>query len=102
MYYQVHFGANYATGEYGWTTDLETVKRQIEENGVLWFLLDMQKSGAVKHIGFSTHTPSLAHRVLDAGLVDQLMFSINPGYDYQYGEYAKGSVNESWGQAMFR
>ena len=30
MLYQVHFGANYETGEYGWTTDLETVKKQID------------------------------------------------------------------------
>lgn len=30
MYDQVHFGANYETGENGWTTDLETVKRQID------------------------------------------------------------------------
>lgn len=26
MLYQVHFGANYETGEYGWTTNLEKVK----------------------------------------------------------------------------
>lgn len=30
MYYQVHFGANYETGEYGWTTNLEQVKQQID------------------------------------------------------------------------
>ena len=30
MLYQVHFGANYETGEYGWTTDLEKVKQQVE------------------------------------------------------------------------
>lgn len=30
MLYQVHFGANYETGEYGWTTELDKVKRQIE------------------------------------------------------------------------
>ena len=24
MFYQVHFGANYETGKYGWTTDLDT------------------------------------------------------------------------------
>lgn len=30
MYYQVHFGANYETGEYGWTTNLEKVKCQID------------------------------------------------------------------------
>lgn len=67
---------------------------------MLQFLMDMQKSGAVTHIGFSTHTPPLAHQVLDAGLVDQLMFSINPGYDYQHGEYAKGSVSER--MALYR
>lgn len=48
----------------------------------------------VKHLGLSTHTPALADLVLDTGLVDQLMFSINPGYDYQHGEYANGSANE--------
>src|SRR5699024_9775292 len=30
MFYQIHFGANYETGEYGWTTNLDTVKRQID------------------------------------------------------------------------
>ena len=30
MIYQVHFGANYETGKYGWTTNLEKVKKQID------------------------------------------------------------------------
>ena len=30
MFYQVHFGANYETGEYGWTTSLDKVKRQVD------------------------------------------------------------------------
>lgn len=30
LFYQVHFGANYESGAYGWTTDLDTVKRQVE------------------------------------------------------------------------
>lgn len=123
LFYQVHFGANYETGEYGWTTDLETIRRQIDwqltelktdyidygfihcldseedwrdyqENGVLDFLLEMKKSGAVRHIGLSTHTPSLAQTVLDTGLVEQMMFSINPAYDYRHGEFAAGSSAE--------
>lgn len=123
LYYQVHFGANYETGEYGWTTNLDKVKHQIDwmlgklktdyvdygfihcldaesdwqayqKNGVLEYLLEMKKQGVVKHIGLSTHTPELAEIVLDTGLIEQLMFSINPGYDYRHGEYAKGSVNE--------
>lgn len=123
LLYQVHFGANYETGEYGWTTGLETVKRQVEwmlhtlktdyvdygfihcldslsdweayqKNGVLEYLLEMKRQGVVRHTGLSTHTPGLASAVLDTGLVDQLMFSINPGYDYQHGDYAKGSAGE--------
>ena len=92
LLYQVHFGANYETGEYGWTTDLDKVKGQIDwqlsqlntdyidfgvihcldsagdweqyqENGVLDYLLEMKKSGVVRHIGLSTHTPELAGRL---------------------------------------
>lgn len=123
MFYQVHFGANYETGEYGWTTDLDKVKEQVERmlrelktdyvdygfihcldqvsdweayqgNGVLEYLLEMKRQGVVRHIGLSTHTPGLAELVLDTGLVEQLMFSINPGYDYRHGEFAKGSTEE--------
>lgn len=74
--------------------DEESDWKAYQENDVLQYLLDTKKSGAVQHIGFSTHTPSLANRVLDTGLVDQLMFSVNPGYDYQHGDYANGSTNE--------
>lgn len=123
MLYQVHFGANYETGEYGWTTNLEKIKRQIDwmlrslktdyvdygfihcldtekdwknyrENGVLEYLLDMKRQGVVRHIGLSTHTPELASLVLDAGIAEQLMFSINPGYDYHHGDFANGSADE--------
>lgn len=123
MLYQVHFGANYETGEYGWTTKLEKIKRQIDwmlsslktdyvdygfihcldaekdwesyqANGVLEYLLDMKRQGVVRHIGLSTHTPELANLVLNTGIVEQLMFSINPGYDYHHGDYANGSADE--------
>lgn len=33
-------------------------------------------------------------KMLDTGLLDMLMFSINPAYDYRHGEYAVGSVDE--------
>lgn len=120
---QVHFGADYATGEYGWTTDLETVKKSInwqmeqlktdyidfgfihcldeeadlaayEKNGILDFLMDMKAQGAVRHIGLSTHAPQIANKLLDRNILDLLMFSINPMYDYGQGDYAIGSDNE--------
>lgn len=128
--YQVHFGANYAAGKpYSWTTDLETVKRSVAwqleqlrtdyidygfihcmdesgdwrryvDNGVLQFLEALKAQGVVRHIGLSTHTLALAREVLDTGLADMMMFSINPSYDYQHGEYANGSATER--MALYR
>ncbi len=30
IYYQIHFGADYSIGTYGWATNLDTIKRSIE------------------------------------------------------------------------
>ena len=120
---QVHFGANYTTGEYGWTTNLETVKKSVdwqlknlktdyidfgfihcideeadlytyEKNGILQYIMDLKNQGVVHHIGLSTHAPELANKVLDKGILDMMMFSINPMYDYGQGDYALGSNRE--------
>lgn len=124
VFYQIHFGAVYGPGRsYSWTTDLKTVQRSVDwqrkaldtdyidygfihcldeasdweqyrRNGVLDYLLKQKEAGVVRHIGLSSHTPELVHQVLDTGLVDMLMFSINPAYDFQHGEYANGSSSE--------
>lgn len=96
---QVHFGADYTTGAYGWTTNLDKVKRSInwqlknlktdyidfgfihcldeeadlntyEKGGVLAYLMDMKSKGVVKHIGLSTHAPALADKVPDKNILD--------------------------------
>ncbi|NMP38560.1 MAG: (4Fe-4S)-binding protein [Clostridiales bacterium] len=121
--YQIHFGANYDTGSYGWSTDGEVTKRNTErllmelktdyidygfihcldelsdwddyrENGALAYLMQMKEQGVVRHIGLSSHTPALIQHVLDEADIDMLMFSVNPGYDYHEGDYARGSVDE--------
>ena len=30
LYFQIHFGADYHTGTYGWTTNLDAIKRSID------------------------------------------------------------------------
>lgn len=129
LYFQIHFGANYQTGKYGWTTDLDTIKRSIDwqlsalrtdyidfgflhcideesdlntvlKSGVLEYIQQLKQEGAVRHIGLSSHTPRLVNKVLDMGVIDMVMFSINPGYDYRHGEYAIGSVDER--SALYR
>ena len=121
--YQIHFGADYSRVTYGWTLDLDAVKRSVDrqlrdlktdyinygfihcmdsssdwaryqKNGILQYLLDMKNQGVVRHVGASSHTPAVIRGILDADLIDMLMFSINPAYDYHQGEYAYGSVDE--------
>ena len=78
-YLQVHFGADYHTGKY---------------------IQSLKKQGVVRHVGLSSHTPAVVQKALDLGILDMVMFSINPGYDYQQGEYAIGQVDER--QALYR
>ena len=123
VYLQVHFGANYVTGEYGWTTNLDEIKKSIEwqlkmlqtdyidfgfihcideeadikaieEAGVIDYIKKLKREGIVKHIGLSSHTPDIVHRFLDMHVLDMVMFSINPAYDYKHGEYAIGQTDE--------
>lgn len=122
---QVHFGAVYdENGEYGWCRDFETIRKtflwelktlgtdyvdfgflhcvdedadfdKLAEIGVLDYLKALKAQGVVRHIGFSSHTPSVANRILDTGLMDMMMFSINPAYDFEKGdEYGVGSARE--------
>ena len=123
IFYQIHFGADYSRGTYGWSLDLDTVKRSLDKqlhdlrtdyidygfihcqdedsdwetyqrNGVYDYLMKMKEEGVVKHTGLSSHTPSVIQRIMDEAQIDMLMFSVNPGYDYGQGDYAHGGVDE--------
>jgi len=125
VFLQVHFGAVYdENGEYGWCRDFDTIKKtflwelnqlgtdyvdfgflhcvdtdedfdKLIEIGVLDYIKELKAQGIVRHIGFSSHTPSVANRIIDTGLMDMMMFSINPAYDFEKGdEYGIGSVKE--------
>ena len=123
MYFQIHFGADYRSGKYGWTTDLDAIKQSVDwqlkalqtdyidfgflhcldeeadlrravDGGVLDYIRQLQRQGVVRHMGLSSHTPGVVNRVLDLGVIDLLMFSINPGYDYHHGDYAIGGAGE--------
>lgn len=128
-YFQIHFGADYSAGTYGWTTNLDVIKRsvdwqlhalwtdyidfgfihcidatedlqRVEKAGIIRYIQELKDKGVIRHIGLSSHTPSLANRVLDMGILDMLMFSINPGYDYRKGDYGIGNADER--MALYR
>lgn len=59
------------------------------------YIKKMEEAGKVRYVGFSSHTPSVAERILDTGVADMMMFSINPAYDLEQGDaYGIGSVAE--------
>lgn len=66
----------------------------MEKAGIIRYIRELKEQGIVRHIGLSSHTPALVNRVLDMGILDMLMFSINPGYDYRKGDYGIGEVDE--------
>jgi len=123
IFYQIHFGADYTKGTYGWSLNLNTIKKSVQwqleqlhtdyidygfihcqdeisdwetykKNGIYNYILELKEKGIVRHIGLSSHTPSVIHQILDEADIDMLMFSVNPAYDYGQGEYANGGVEE--------
>ena len=104
--YQIHFGANYQGGPYGFTLDAEAIKKSIhwqleklgtdyidygfihcldevadwrkyQKNGALAFLMELKEQGVVRHLGLSSHTPATIQQVMDDVPLDMLMFSVN-------------------------
>ena len=47
------------------------------------YALQQKKVGAIGCIGLSSHNPEAALAAVKSGLIDVLMFSINPCYDLQ-------------------
>lgn len=125
VFFQLHFGAVYnESGDYGWSRDLDRIKQTFEwemkclktdyvdfgflhcvdedkdiddimNNGIFDFVKSLKSNGVVRHLGFSSHTPCVANKLLDMGIFDMMMFSINPAYDLEKGdEYGIGTTNE--------
>ena len=127
---QIHIGAEYTSGSYGWTTDATLATREFEArlkqlgtgyadfgfihcidedtdldrvmNGGIWDYAQARKAdGTIRHLAFSTHSTHIARRLLATGAFDLAMFSLNPMYDYtDESEYGKGEVSDR--MALYR
>ena len=120
---QMHFGALYDGGKYGWTQDLSKIKRTFEgqlkqlhtdytdmgfvhcidevedykrvlSSGLWDYMLSLKENGVIRHLGLSSHNPEIVRRFLDTGRIDMVMFSINPAYDYSTGTYGIGTNDD--------
>ena len=50
---------------------------------VMAYARELQAQGKIRYIGLSSHNPAAAMQAVQSGLIDVLMFSVNPCYDLQ-------------------
>lgn len=66
----------------------------------LAYVQELKARGVIRHIGMSTHNPTMAKRAAESGIVEMILFSVNPAFDllpptdnidnYFADEYADG------------
>ncbi|WP_371361910.1 aldo/keto reductase [Sporomusa rhizae] len=48
---------------------------------IIKYAKELKDKGVIKSLGISTHNTDIACRAMDTGLIDVILFSINPAYD---------------------
>ena len=107
---QGHVGATWKNGQYERTRDLPRCREAFEDlltrlqtdsvdigmihyvdsipewesvvNGpFLGYVKELKAEGKIRHIGMSTHNPLVGLAAAKSGIVEMIMFSVNPAYD---------------------
>ena len=107
---QGHLGARWKDGQYGRTRELAETQHfwedllrrlrtdyidigmfhcvdtdeefdQIFSGGVADYAKKLKEEGVIRALGISTHDPAIGLRAIETGLMDVILFSINPAYD---------------------
>lgn len=71
---------------------------KICKKDVMQYALELKKEGKIGYIGMSSHNPEVALQAVNSGLIDVLMFSVNPCYDLQP---ASEDVEELWAEKNY-
>ncbi len=61
--------------------DSVSLWQELENGPVMQYAQQLREEGKIKHIGVSSHNPYAALAAVKSGLVEVLMFSVNPCYD---------------------
>ncbi len=112
MFIQGHLCTVVQNGQYERTRDIEKLKSSFDDllsklqtnyidvgmihyvdsfedydtvfNGeIIEYAKSLKEKGVIGHIGVSSHNPLVALKMVESGLIDVLMFSINPAYDLE-------------------
>ena len=72
--------------------------QKIAQGPVLDYALSLKKTGVVRAVGLSSHNPKVALHAVESGVVDVLLFSVNPCYDLQP---ADDDVEQLWNREKY-
>ena len=126
---QGHIGASNVSQQYDISRDMPTVKKFFEELlrlygyidfGMMFFIdseedyknvfetefvtyvENLKKNGDIHHIGFGSHNPETAIKVIQTGLPEMMMFSVNPAFDMLPSEqYVFDHFDKGFGADLF-
>ncbi len=72
--------------------------REVVNGPVMAYAQELKAVGKIGCIGLSSHNPEVGRAAVDSGLVDVLMFSVNPCYDLQP---AGEDVEQLWAESAY-
>lgn len=130
VYIQGHIGSTDINQQYDISRDMPTVQKYFEDClrifgyidfGMLFFIdseedfkkvfdggladyaQKLKQRGDIRHIGFSSHNPDIARKVVETGLVEIMMFSINLAFDLcPSDKYTLDTLEAGWSAEEFR
>ncbi|MBO2517983.1 MAG: aldo/keto reductase [Clostridiales bacterium] len=53
----------------------------IQDGEFLRYVRELKREGRIRHIGLSTHNPVVAKMAAQSGVIEMMLFSINPAFD---------------------
>ena len=72
--------------------------QEIVNGPIMAYAQELKAAGKIGCIGLSSHNPEVGQAAVDSGLIDVLMFSINPCYDLQP---ANEDVEQLWAESAY-
>ncbi len=126
--FEAHICSTWKNGQYERTRDLEATKiafedllerlqtdyidvgmihyiddekdfKKVFEGEVIEYVKTLKQEGKIKAIGLSSHNPIISKMAVETGLIDVLLFSINPAYDMQP---ASEDCNDLWDENNYK
>lgn len=78
--------------------DNEEDYQKVFKGEIIQYVKQLKEEGKIKAIGLSSHNPIIAKKAAETGIVDVILFSINPCYDIQP---ASEDCNDLWDESNY-